>query len=83
MENAEVKNTEVEAVEEIVEMAKVNAKTAGKIAGGIALAGVIIYGTKKLVWDKFVAPKIEDRKAKKMDKKLKKTVGDVEFEVVE
>lgn len=83
MENAEVKNTEVEAVEEIVEMAKVNVKTAGKIAGGIALAGVIIYGTKKLVWDKFVAPKIEDRKAKKMDKKLKKTVGDVEFEVVE
>ncbi len=69
MENMELNNN-AEMVQEVAEMAKIDVKKVGIAAAGMALAGAAIFGVKK-----FVAPKIkkihEDRKAKKLDKKLK------------
>lgn len=69
-ENTTAVNTEMEVAQEVTEMAKINMKTVGMIGLGVAAAGAAVFGVKK-----FVAPKIkkmhEDRKAKKLDKKLK------------
>lgn len=75
MDNMELNNTEmmettVETAKEITEIAKVDMKKVGFVAAGVALVGAAAFGVKK-----FVAPKIkkihEDKKAKKLDKKLK------------
>lgn len=54
-------NTEMEVAQEVTEMAKIDMKTVGMIGLGVAAAGAVIYGGKKL-WDKKIAPKFKKNK---------------------
>lgn len=60
MENMELNNN-AEMVQEVAEMAKIDMKTVGMIGLGVAAAGAVIYGGKKL-WDKKIAPKFKKNK---------------------
>ena len=55
-------NTEMaEVANEAVKMAKIDMKTVGIIGLGVAAAGAVIYGGKKL-WNKKIAPKFKKNK---------------------
>ena len=60
-ENTTAVNTEMEVAQEVTEMAKIDMKTVGMIGLGVAVAGAVIYGGKKL-WDKRIAPKFKKNK---------------------
>lgn len=60
-ENTTAVNTEMEVAQEVTEMAKIDMKTVGMIGLGVAAAGAVIYGGKKL-WDKKIAPKFKKNK---------------------
>lgn len=60
-ENTTAVNTEMEVAQEVTEMAKIDMKTVGMIGLGVAAAGAVAFGVKKL-WDKKIAPKFKKNK---------------------
>ena len=72
-------NVAAEVMEEVAEVAVVNWKKVGIVGGSVIAAGTLVYlGVKKGVpWAK---NKIDNRKAKKLEKKLK-AAGDIEVAV--
>lgn len=69
-------NTEMtemaEVANEAVKMARIDMKTVAEIGIGAAIVGGIAYGVKKLAGPK-IKKMHENRKAKKLEKKLKKS----------
>lgn len=79
MENMEMNNVAVEAVETVAEAVAVNWKKVGIYGGlGLGVTGLTVLGIKKgIPWLK---DKNEKRKIKKMEKKIA-AMGDVEVTV--